>query len=254
MHSYVVNCHRNPSRRRPSCRLSAAIHSGAPSGRPIVGARSIRAVVAGSAGAVRSAAKPGISARNGATVASSSSSPARWARALDHGQSSARLTSAAPPGWARCNALPPAGAARPSPSRRSGPGIDAPSIGTECAGTGVTAVRFGEGSPQPIAVDRRHDQVDMVERAAAGETPSGPQPPQAGTRRARLYGVSPAAENQNRQTMPAGRCAKMTTGSPLALRVARAQGPVATLTPAAVKQPCQPWSMTTCRSQSTAVG
>jgi hypothetical protein len=75
------------ARRRPSCRSSAAIHSGAPSGRPIVGARSIRAVVAGSAGGARSAAKSGISARNGATVASSSSSPARWARALDHGQS-----------------------------------------------------------------------------------------------------------------------------------------------------------------------
>ena len=41
------------ARRRPSCRSSAAIHSGAPSGRPIVGARSIRAVVAGSAGNVR---------------------------------------------------------------------------------------------------------------------------------------------------------------------------------------------------------
>jgi ABC-type transport system substrate-binding protein len=80
------------ARRRPSCRSSAAIHSGAPSGRPIVGARSIRAVVAGSAGALSSAAKSGI------TVAGSSSSPARWARALDHGQSSARLTSPADTG------------------------------------------------------------------------------------------------------------------------------------------------------------
>ena len=57
----------------------------------------------------------------------------------------------------------------------------------------------------------------MVERAAAGEAPSSPQPPEAGARRARLYGVSqppeagarrarlygvsPAAENRNRQTM-----------------------------------------------------
>jgi hypothetical protein len=37
----------------------------------------------------------------------------------------------------------------------------------------------------------------MVERAAAGEAPSSPQPPEAGARRARLYGVSPAAENRN---------------------------------------------------------
>jgi len=58
----------------------------------MVGARSIRLVVAGSAGAARRAAKSGISARNGATVASSSSSPAKWARALDHGHSSARLS------------------------------------------------------------------------------------------------------------------------------------------------------------------
>jgi hypothetical protein len=65
------------ARARPSRRSSAGIHSGAPSGRPIVGARSIRAVVAGSAGAVRSAAKSGINARKGATVASSSSAPAR---------------------------------------------------------------------------------------------------------------------------------------------------------------------------------
>src|ERR1700737_3254372 len=42
----------------------------------------------------------------------------------------------------------------------------------------------------------------MVEQAAAGEAPSSPQPPEAGARRARLYGVSPGAENRNRQTMP----------------------------------------------------
>jgi hypothetical protein len=29
-------------------------------------------------------------------------------------------------------------------------------------GTGVTAVRFREGRPQPIVVGRRHDQVDMI--------------------------------------------------------------------------------------------
>src|SRR5271168_2939399 len=46
----------------------------------------------------------------------------------------------------------------------------------------------------------------MVERAAAGEAPSSPQPPEAGARRARLYGASPAAENRNRQTMPSSRC------------------------------------------------
>ena len=46
----------------------------------------------------------------------------------------------------------------------------------------------------------------MVERTAVGEAPSSPQPPEAGARRARLYGVSPAADNRNRQTMPSSRC------------------------------------------------
>jgi len=41
----------------------------------------------------------------------------------------------------------------------------------------------------------------MVERAAAGEAPSSPQPPEAGARRARLYGALSAAENRNRGTM-----------------------------------------------------
>jgi len=59
------------------------------------GARSIRLVVAASAGMVRSAAKSVISARNGATADNSSSSPASCARVLDHGQSSARLTNPA---------------------------------------------------------------------------------------------------------------------------------------------------------------
>ena len=42
---------------RPSRRSSIAIHFGPPSGRPMVGARSIRLVVAASAGVARSAAK-----------------------------------------------------------------------------------------------------------------------------------------------------------------------------------------------------
>src|SRR6266436_4797585 len=46
----------------------------------------------------------------------------------------------------------------------------------------------------------------MVERAAAGEAPSSPQPPEAGARRARLYGVLSVAENRNRETMPSSRC------------------------------------------------
>ena len=46
----------------------------------------------------------------------------------------------------------------------------------------------------------------MVEQAAAGEAPSSPQPPEAGARRARLYGVSSGAENRNRQTMPSNWC------------------------------------------------
>jgi hypothetical protein len=48
---------------RASRRSSTAIHSGAPSGRPMVGARSIRTVVAGLAGAPRNAAKSGTSAQ-----------------------------------------------------------------------------------------------------------------------------------------------------------------------------------------------
>jgi hypothetical protein len=46
----------------------------------------------------------------------------------------------------------------------------------------------------------------MVERAAAGEAPSSPQPPEAGARRARLYRVSSGAQNRNRQTMPSSWC------------------------------------------------
>ncbi len=45
----------------------------------------------------------------------------------------------------------------------------------------------------------------MVERAAAGEAASSPQPPQAGARRARLYGVLAVADNRNRETMPSSR-------------------------------------------------
>src|SRR6516165_8645395 len=46
----------------------------------------------------------------------------------------------------------------------------------------------------------------MVERVAAGEAPSSPQPPEAGGRRGRLFGAPSAAENGNRQTMPSSRC------------------------------------------------
>jgi len=46
----------------------------------------------------------------------------------------------------------------------------------------------------------------MVKQAVAGEAPSSSQPPEAGARRARLYGVSSATENRNRQTMPSSRC------------------------------------------------
>ena len=57
----------------------------------------------------------------------------------------------------------------------------------------------------------------MVERAAAGEAPSSPQPPEEGARRARLYGASPATDNRNRQTMPSSpvrcRLAKVARGS-----------------------------------------
>ncbi len=59
----------------------------------------------------------------------------------------------------------------------------------------------------------------MVERAAAGEAPSSPQPPEAGARRARLYGVLSAAENRNRETMLSSRCgAGMRMGRPAPLQ------------------------------------
>ena len=46
----------------------------------------------------------------------------------------------------------------------------------------------------------------MVEQAAAGEAPSSPQPPEAGARRARLYGALSVAENSgtDRQCRQAG--------------------------------------------------
>jgi hypothetical protein len=86
------------ARRRPSRRSSVATLSCAPSGRPMVAPARSEPVVAGSPDALRSAAKSGINVRKGATVASSSSSPTRWPRALDHGQSPARLTSPATTG------------------------------------------------------------------------------------------------------------------------------------------------------------
>jgi hypothetical protein len=52
----------------------------------MAGTRSIRVVAAASAGIARRAAKSEISARNGATVVNSSSSPASCARVLDRGQ------------------------------------------------------------------------------------------------------------------------------------------------------------------------
>ena len=48
--------------------------------------------------AYRAAGRAGTKARSGVTVANSSSSPARCARALDYGQSSARLTNPATTG------------------------------------------------------------------------------------------------------------------------------------------------------------
>jgi hypothetical protein len=59
---------------------------GLPSGRPMAATRSIRVVAAASAGIARRAAKSEISARNGAAVVNSSSSPASCARVLGRGQ------------------------------------------------------------------------------------------------------------------------------------------------------------------------
>ena len=49
----------------------------------------------------------------------------------------------------------------------------------------------------------------MVEQAAAGEAPSSPQPPEAGARRARLYGVPSAADNWNREAILSPLCEPM---------------------------------------------
>src|SRR6266850_3899384 len=46
----------------------------------------------------------------------------------------------------------------------------------------------------------------LVEQAAAGEAPSSPQPPEAGARRARLYGALSVADHRNRETMPSNWC------------------------------------------------
>src|SRR5713101_3051333 len=55
---------------------------------------------------------------------------------------------------------------------------------------------------------RRQQFIDLlVERAAAGEAPSTPQPPEAGARRAGLYGVLSAAANRHHETMSSSRCA-----------------------------------------------
>jgi len=85
------------ARRRPSRHSSAAIHSGAPSSRRMVGARSIRAVVAGSAEAARSGKIRDQRAqrrhdRQLVILA------CKMGAGLDHGQSSARLTSPATTG------------------------------------------------------------------------------------------------------------------------------------------------------------
>ena len=54
----------------------------------------------------------------------------------------------------------------------------------------------------------------MVERAAAGEAPLSPQPPEAGARRARLYGALSVADHRNRrQCRRAVRVCEMASGS-----------------------------------------
>jgi hypothetical protein len=136
---------------RPSRRSSIAIHSGLPSGRPMAGTSSIRVVAAASAGIARRAAKSEISARNGATVVNSSSSPASCARVLDHGQRGtahqATIGLSATP--------PPTDAACPSPLRQSDPGTDGPSIGTDADRRGIVPARLGKDRPRPIRVRRR---------------------------------------------------------------------------------------------------
>jgi hypothetical protein len=67
----------------------------------------------------------------------------------------------------------------------------------------------------------------MVERAAAGEAASSPQPPEAGVRRARLYGFLFAAENRNRQTMSSSQYGEGDERQQHVLAAERADNPLA---------------------------
>jgi len=57
-----------------------------------------------------------------------------------------------------------------------------------------------------VELDGRQGIDLLVEQAAAGEAPSSPQPPEAGARRARLYGALSVADHRNRETMPSNWC------------------------------------------------
>ena len=76
---------------RPSKRSSAVTNSAVPSGRPLPSDR--RSAAKSSARSCKSrSAKHDIRSSTGRTITRLSSTPARWARALDQGQSSARDT------------------------------------------------------------------------------------------------------------------------------------------------------------------
>jgi hypothetical protein len=140
----------------PKRRPSIAIHSGLPSGRPIVGARSIRVVVAASVGMARSAAKSGISARNGATVASSSSSrelrpSARpWpVLGTAHQPRDHRIESDVTDRRQRLRLVH-----HHRPKATLEQMARPPEASVD--GSGVAPVRFGKRRPQPVRVRRRH--------------------------------------------------------------------------------------------------
>jgi hypothetical protein len=148
---------------RPSRRSSCAIHSGAPSGRPMVGPRSIRAVVSGSG---RRCQKRGKIGHQGAQRgyprqlvvlaremragvrprpvfgAARQLRDYRIEHDVTRGRHQVRLV------HYHC-----AEAALERMPRPAEPRVDGPR---------VAPVRFGKRRPQPIAAGWRHDQMDMI--------------------------------------------------------------------------------------------
>jgi len=68
----------------------------------------------------------------------------------------------------------------------------------------LSPIEMAQRAPGGVELDGQLGIDLLVERAAAGEAPSSPQPPEAGARRARLYSALSVADHRNRETMPSG--------------------------------------------------